>query len=319
MIRLHRPELSKESKEYLENCKLDWDNNLKDQVAFLEVKSLLMFANGGINACMYCTCGEAGTLDHFWPQAVYKERTYRYNNYVWSCYICNNAKSTDFPVDQSGNPLLVNPLDEDPHPYFNYNQGGIFKIEEEPNETSDQCQIREKNNRTVDTMNLDRGTLIRHRADAWKMLPMLLAGYARGEIERSQLIGPPFIAVLIYFWKMRAKPEIIGVNAVDILAKHPEIGTWVDPKVRSYSDYRQQWDACIGKKLSDIKEAEKLTLVFETSQLTLPLPKKRGSQQVLSRKLKYYFLADRTLTFHFHNKDTGDFTFSLDDLDKMTP
>lgn len=42
-------------------------------------------------------------------------------------------------------------------------------------------------------------------------------------------------------------------------------------------------------------------------------------KKVLSCKLKYYFLNDRTLTVHFTTKDAGDFTFSLDDLDKMTP
>jgi uncharacterized protein (TIGR02646 family) len=65
--------------------------------------------------CAYCeslvTVVTYGQIEHFYPKAQYVDRTFRWDNLLLSCDVCNNAqhKGTKFPLDESGNPLLINP------------------------------------------------------------------------------------------------------------------------------------------------------------------------------------------------------------------
>ncbi len=67
--------------------------------------------------CAYCESKlnvvTYGAIEHFFPKSIYVDRTFDWENLLLSCDRCNDAnhKGTLFPVDQDGQPLLINPTD----------------------------------------------------------------------------------------------------------------------------------------------------------------------------------------------------------------
>jgi uncharacterized protein (TIGR02646 family) len=89
------------------------DNHwLKDEIRFLLIQDFH-------NNCGYC--GEViptpqnrqaskGDVDHFLPKAVYPEKVYEWDNYIWSCKPCNQQKLEFYSVSY---PLLNPSCEED--------------------------------------------------------------------------------------------------------------------------------------------------------------------------------------------------------------
>lgn len=69
--------------------------------------------------CAYCESPirvvAYGHIEHFYPKGNpnYTDKTFEWNNLLLSCAVCNNAghKGTRFPLDASGDPLLLDPSD----------------------------------------------------------------------------------------------------------------------------------------------------------------------------------------------------------------
>jgi len=57
----------------------------------------------------------AGRIEHFRPKSQYVNLTFDWNNFLYSCEVCNNRqnKGSKFPLDCDGTQLLINPTDED--------------------------------------------------------------------------------------------------------------------------------------------------------------------------------------------------------------
>jgi uncharacterized protein (TIGR02646 family) len=55
----------------------------------------------------------AGRIEHFRPKSQYVDLTFDWNNFLYSCEVCNNRKGDKFPLDCDGTPLLIDPTDED--------------------------------------------------------------------------------------------------------------------------------------------------------------------------------------------------------------
>lgn len=109
-----------------------------------------------IERCMYCECSEGTGIDHFWPKHAYPLRTFDWLNFVWCCAGCNSTgKRNAFPLDQSGQPLLIDPTSEDPtrHLGFSFTTGRF--IGRTP-----------KGRRSIETYALNRPSLATGRRDA---------------------------------------------------------------------------------------------------------------------------------------------------------
>lgn len=84
-------------------------------------KALVKMFNG---KCAYCeskiTHITYGHIEHFYPKGnpKYTYKTFEWENLLLACNICNNKshKGEKFPLDANGNPLLINPTDENTHP-----------------------------------------------------------------------------------------------------------------------------------------------------------------------------------------------------------
>ena len=63
--------------------------------------------------CVYCEAPTSvvafGDVEHYRPKSEYWWLAYCYDNYLFSCQLCNNSKSNDFPVD--GPRLQEPPID----------------------------------------------------------------------------------------------------------------------------------------------------------------------------------------------------------------
>ena len=55
----------------------------------------------------------AGRIEHFRPKSQYVNLTFDWNNFLYSCEVCNNRKGDKFPLDCDGTQLLIDPTDED--------------------------------------------------------------------------------------------------------------------------------------------------------------------------------------------------------------
>lgn len=69
----------------------------------------------GVQRCMYCGDSLATDIDHFEPIREAPSGTFTWRNHLLACSYCNsNAKRDQFPRDDDGNPLLIDPTREDP-------------------------------------------------------------------------------------------------------------------------------------------------------------------------------------------------------------
>lgn len=89
--------------------------NARNRYQHPEIKNSLVEMFHG--KCAYCESkiGHVayGDIEHFYPKGSYIDKTFDWNNLLFSCQICNNPrhKGTKFPLDGNGNPLLIDPTD----------------------------------------------------------------------------------------------------------------------------------------------------------------------------------------------------------------
>jgi uncharacterized protein (TIGR02646 family) len=69
--------------------------------------------------CAYCEQVAAKDIEHFFPKTDYPGRMFRWDNFLRGCKNCNNAKRDQFPTYRRS-PILLNPCEDDPLDYFEY-------------------------------------------------------------------------------------------------------------------------------------------------------------------------------------------------------
>ena len=76
--------------------------------------------------CAYCeakiTHIDYGDIEHFRPKDIYPLLAVEWDNLLLACRVCNGAefKGTKFPLDSSGNPLLINPCIDEPDAHLEF-------------------------------------------------------------------------------------------------------------------------------------------------------------------------------------------------------
>lgn len=64
--------------------------------------------------CAYCSDSRAADVEHFWPKKPYPSMAFDFQNLLFICPECNRKKTSRFPLDGAGLPLLINPMFDDP-------------------------------------------------------------------------------------------------------------------------------------------------------------------------------------------------------------
>lgn len=106
--------------------------------------------------CAYCKTqlGENGLAPHlkdFFPRSLYPHEAENIENMLITCPICSANKSTIFPLDSSGQPLLLNPRIDNYDDHIKINQSG------------EALPLSEKGRITIEILKLNRIQLIQER------------------------------------------------------------------------------------------------------------------------------------------------------------
>lgn len=129
MRRLFRKELSAATTEYLRRKQAAIDGGSPPRATWESARTTkpmrpvveaLRAMVGKRGRCMYCEDSRGTDIDHFWPLARFKERTFLWENLLWSCADCNRHKLVRFLLDAQGAPLLIDPTADDPWDFLFY-------------------------------------------------------------------------------------------------------------------------------------------------------------------------------------------------------
>ncbi len=240
MKRLNRLKLSEEAMKFLSQrtAKVDgaavaakeakrlW--KFRDALEFKEIRAQLERMASGLQRCMYCEDSQGTDIDHFWPRAAYPLRAFLWENYLLACSTCNsNFKRSQFPLDQNGEPLLINPTAEDPLEHLVLAQEGKF------------LPLTPKGESSVEVFGLDRTVLVQGRKNAWTGLQELLTRYEarkrKGDLDLAEAISAsvrqyPFASVLVSLLRAAGTPKanlVVHRECLAALDSCPEIFDWV--------------------------------------------------------------------------------------------
>jgi uncharacterized protein (TIGR02646 family) len=202
---------------------------LQTAKAFVEIRAALRQMASGVERCMYCEDSEGNDIEHFWPKSAYPDRAFDWFNYLFGCSRCNsNFKRNRFPLDAGGEPLLINPTEEEPLDHLRFLSS-----------TGEYGPRTPKGESSIDVFGLNRTTLQMGRWRAWATLRHLLPCYAQlraagREADAEEIVNvfrtSPFSGVLAAFLRIAAGPSaqrLITPECMAVLHAHPEISTWL--------------------------------------------------------------------------------------------
>lgn len=200
---------------------------LKNNKAFRDVRKVLRTMASGLERCMYCEDSQGTDIEHFWPKTPYPERAFDWHNYLLACSKCNsNEKRDQFPLDQTGKPLLIDPTStdkaDDPYEHLQLSpRTGEFNKKTPRGETN------------IEVFGLNRSKSMREgRRNAWVALKKLIVVYAtevredkREDAEQTLKVIQeyPFSAVLYHLLamsKLKNADALLGPECVAAVEEH---------------------------------------------------------------------------------------------------
>lgn len=248
-MRRYRPDdLSDESKSALDRLQADVDDCVgrkarydratalfsnKNNALFREIKSKLAGAAPSDGACYYCERDRYRDIDHVWPKRHYSEKSFRWDNFVYSCVICNQGEKRDkFAIfightdyvefdrylgfDETvpvGDPVLIDIRSENPMEYLrlDFSTGRLVPIGDE------RGQVRGRYTR--DLFKLDADALARARRRGFDQLIVYLkdlraARFSENTSQEARIVDEirnlPFPTVIAEL--RRQKADHVGLD-----------------------------------------------------------------------------------------------------------
>jgi len=200
---------------------------LQRNQAFAEIRSTLRSMAGDRQRCMYTGDSEGTDIDHFRPLTQYPEHAFEWKNLLLACSRCNsNDKRDRFPIDEHGQPLLIDPTIDEP----------LDHLELIPANGRYYHRTR-KGLESIQVYDLNRFLLTRGRLASWTAIEACLICYAEAkqagraaEMERyEEAVRDLHPGVLAALLKTAKSPNAIAIDlrCRTILKEHPEIHSWV--------------------------------------------------------------------------------------------
>ncbi|GAA2533112.1 HNH endonuclease [Winogradskya humida] len=145
----------------------------RSQVA-TPIRTVLQRMAPGAERCMYCGDSFGTDIDHYEPIAQAPLRTFDWPNHLLACSHCNSHHKRDqFPLDEQGIPLLIDPTVEDPFDHLMLSLSvGEYRA------------LSEKGRRTIEVCGLNRFALARARQNVFQVVVLCLRTWSaavRGE------------------------------------------------------------------------------------------------------------------------------------------
>ncbi len=140
--------------------------------------------SGRGECCMFCSSSEASQLDHFAPLSKFPEHSMTWENFVWSCGLCNHAKRNKFPLPPT---QLINPIDDSVWSFIRIDQYGNVSATWDPE--TDDYNIRGM--KTIEIIELARQALQERRLDRLleikRCINDSLTLFSQGKLKKSDL------------------------------------------------------------------------------------------------------------------------------------
>ncbi|MFS8064844.1 MAG: hypothetical protein ACMG6S_00605 [Byssovorax sp.] len=208
-----------------------WGGSYKSNKAFEEIRTTLRAMAPGHELCMYCEYIHGNAIEHFAPMEKYPTSAFAWDNYLWSCTDCNSKyKGTQFPLDERGLPLLVNPTRDEPREHI-----GVSPL------SGKVTGLTAKGSRTIKVLGFDRrGYLEKSRSSAWRAIQHYLVSYdeactegdeVRAMVVKTDLCQYPHASLLSLLIEVLEKPGgallVAERRCGPILATYPEIKSWI--------------------------------------------------------------------------------------------
>ncbi|GAA2698034.1 hypothetical protein [Actinoplanes palleronii] len=138
------------------------------------LRTVLQTMAPGIERCMYCGDSFGTDIDHHEPLTRNPLRTFDWLNHLLACSHCNSHHKRElFPVDEHGQPLLIDPTAEDPFEHLTLSlSAGEYRA------------LTEKGRHTIEVFGLNRYPLARARQNVYEVVILCLRawpGAVRGE------------------------------------------------------------------------------------------------------------------------------------------
>ena len=102
------------------NVTKEWEGARKTKPLKTALGQLRTMA-GKRERCMYCGDSHGTDIEHFWPKARYPQQMFRWPNMLLCCTECGRFKGDQFPLDDNGLPMLVDPSADNPWDYLDFN------------------------------------------------------------------------------------------------------------------------------------------------------------------------------------------------------
>jgi uncharacterized protein (TIGR02646 family) len=84
------------------------------------VRGALCKMAGPAERCMYCVDSHGSDIEHFWPKTPYPQHMFRWPNLLLCCTECGRFKGSRFPLQDDGEPLLLDPSIENPWDHLDF-------------------------------------------------------------------------------------------------------------------------------------------------------------------------------------------------------
>lgn len=149
--------------------------------AFEEIREALEAMASGLVRCMYCEDSQGTDIEHFRPKRRYPAHAFEWTNYLLACSHCNsNEKRDQFPLDEHGQPLLIDPTSEDPGEHLLF-VPSFGKLE----------SLTPKGKESIRVFGLSREILEKGRKRVWDglvfgLIPRYAEARRRGDEEASR-------------------------------------------------------------------------------------------------------------------------------------
>ncbi|WMX15866.1 hypothetical protein [Aureispira sp. CCB-E] len=187
-------------KTKVKQAKVLWQNKKKtnaQKAAFNRVeKELQKIAIGTNNYCNYCEANIGTTIEHIYPRGLYPNKTFVWENYLWTCKQCNGkhkvsqfkifktpdsakvinlVKDYQFIPPPNEDAVFINPRTENPLDYLQLDlHSGLFY----PKATNKQTRAYKRAAYTIETLQLNtRDGLVKNRLQAYQNYQTLLQQY----------------------------------------------------------------------------------------------------------------------------------------------
>lgn len=203
---------------------------LKDNKTFKEVKEKLRDMCPGIERCMYCEDSAGTDIEHFYPKDTYPSKAFEWDNYLLACSTCNsNYKRDQFPLGPEDQPLLINPVEEEPGDHISLSP-----------KTGKYTELTAKGAKSIDIYGLNRDPLVKGRYYAWASVQAHIILYGSYKIEgngeeaeqiKQAVCNFPHASVFAALLDILESPmanRLIWQDCIQTITRHPEIKTWMD-------------------------------------------------------------------------------------------